>query len=747
MKSEKVKATITGLFLVSAVMTGVPTQEVPLDFFVNPETGEPAMIIVVGSTAASEDVVSATNLAGVIGTLCAGGSDATFGEKFTAVHENITYTNLEPLTDRVFYEGSLGFPTSDVPDAGLYGNWENRLIPLNYTLPSLWYFNDSNAFWSYDYGHFQPWETHEEIQIRFDLNESSPASCLPYLYGMDIMQKKSPDELDLSNWPRVPGLIYRADNIFAPPLISVEMWFSYTFPQVTRLMRPRFFTIPEPWMVMQGMLPQFKLFNTLYTVVDAGPISDKNSLTGEKGALHGTPYMVTGQPHFQTHILMYLNNPLEFGPYTLELVDVRHSTAEFEFSSNDESMKEFWLISDTSDGFAPNLQDGFPFDHYETCNDLNRNKKLDPGEATNVINMDYKDYDNTVFDMWIVDHTGEVWVDYRWEYYMDDDEIAWLLFEVVNFAIDSVRVFTNDQGTGVEIQVYWLENEEVWYNHMCSDPWTANPDYQVFLDAYQAGWDEIHGNSYLYQPPGTGLWPPMGLNLWKSAGTMFIGNGFLDSNDGHTGYEYYLSEGYLPEHNDLDRDKGTTNDCRNAAWELQESCQNQHDVEDPVVQHGAGVILMELNVCVCDSFYLPHSEVSWVISGPVKERPYFTIEVLDVRFCDDGIDYNTLMELVDTTNAVDIDETGLVFLDSDIDFTEWKSACRYNMILIGGPVANTLVSQLVKEGISTVNWTSSAGEWEYIAPPYNGCHILIVAGSDRDATKAAVLRLIDYLET
>jgi hypothetical protein len=685
MKSEKVKAIVAGLLLFSAVTTGASTQEVPLDFFINPETGEPAMIIVVGSTAASEDVVSATNLASVIGTMCAGGYEATFGEKFTAVHENITCTDLEALTDRVSNEGDLGFPTSDVPDARLYENWENSLIPINYTLPSLWYFDDSNSFWGYDYGHFQPWETHEEIQIRFDLNKQSTPSCLLYLYGGDIVYKRSSDELDLSNWPRVPGLIYRADNIFAPPLISVEMWFSYTFPQVVRLMRPKFFNVPEPWMVMQGMLPQFKLFNTIYTVVNAGPIFDMDSLTGKTGALHGTPYMVTGEPHFETQILMYLNNPLECGSYTLELVDVRYSRAEFEISSNDESVKEFWLISDTSDGFAPNLQDGFPFDHYETCIDLNSNKKLDPGEATNVISMNYKDYGNTNFDMWIVDHAGEVWVDYRWEYYMDDKEIAWLLFEVVTFAIDSVRVFTDDQGTGVEIQVYWLENEEVWYNHVCSDPWTANPDYQLFLDAYQAGWDEIHDNSYLYQPPGTGLWPPLGLNLWKSTGTMFIGNGFLDSNDGHTGYEYYLSEGYFPEQHDLDRDKGSTNDCRNAAWELQESCQNHHDIEDPVVQHGAGVILVELNICLCEKLCSPDSEDSWVISGPMKEQPYFTIEVLDVNFCDDGIDYNTLMKVVDT-KPVDIDETGLVFLDIDIDFTEWKSACRYNLILVGGPV-------------------------------------------------------------
>jgi hypothetical protein len=65
-------------------------------------------------------------------------------------------------------------------------------------------------------------------------------------------------------------------------------------------------------------------------------------------------------------------------------VDVKYSRAEFEISSNGDTVKEFWLISDTSEGFAPNLQDGFPFDQYKTCNDLNSNGELDPGEATNV---------------------------------------------------------------------------------------------------------------------------------------------------------------------------------------------------------------------------------------------------------------------------------------------------------------------------------------------------------------------------
>ncbi|MBU7024305.1 MAG: S-layer protein, partial [Theionarchaea archaeon] len=66
-------------------------------------------------------------------------------------------------------------------------------------------------------------------------------------------------------------------------------------------------------------------------------------------------------------------------------------------------------------------------------------------------------------------------------------------------------------------------------------------------------------------------------------------------------------------------------------------------------------------------------------------------------------------------------------------------------ILIGGPVANIVVKQLVDEGISTVDWATSPGEWEYITDPYGDCDILIIAGADRDATRDAAQDLIDQL--
>lgn len=87
----------------------------------------------------------------------------------------------------------------------------------------------------------------------------------------------------------------------------------------------------------------------------------------------------------------------------------------------------------------------------------------------------------------------------------------------------------------------------------------------------------------------------------------------------------------------------------------------------------------------------------------------------------------------------------LVMLDTELDFATWKAICDYNLILIGGPVANTIVEQLVENGISTADWAISPGGWEFIKAPYGGCDILIVAGADREASRAAAEYLITML--
>jgi len=122
MKLRKIGAVLTGAALLGATLAGAVAQDVPPeDFFVDPETGEPNAVIVVGSGAATMDVVSATMLAAKTATMT-----------YTQTTNAVTFTNATPIN----------------------------------TLASLWYFDDYyNVYWGDGDEHFDPWETHEEIQI------------------------------------------------------------------------------------------------------------------------------------------------------------------------------------------------------------------------------------------------------------------------------------------------------------------------------------------------------------------------------------------------------------------------------------------------------------------------------------------------------------------------------------------------------------------------------------------------------
>jgi len=69
-----------------------------------------------------------------------------------------------------------------------------------------------------------------------------------------------------------------------------------------------------------------------------------------------------------------------------------------------------------------------------------------------------------------------------------------------------------------------------------------------------------------------------------------------------------------------------------------------------------------------------------------------------------------------------------------------------NLVLVGGPVANTLVADLVTAGKSTTDWYASEGDIEVIASAFTtGKYGIVVAGKDRDATKAAAEALAEQI--
>ncbi len=772
---EKVEVTLVLITLLAAI-PGAAQDVPPRDFFVDLKTGDLHVFIIVGSRAAEEDIVSATMLAAKITTFAYGEPrEVTFTKTYKTVHENVNpfLTNASiSYKSRLTKLTRTGFPTVDVPDEEPYLQWEhNHTTPTNYTLVPLWYFDDYyNAVWGNADEHFQPWETHEEIQIRFDafltLKNTmfmTRPECYAYLRGGDM-------QVGAAKWYTVPGIIYRVDNIFTPPCVSikqenVQSSFSANAQRYTHLF------VPDPYFVWFELLPQFECFDTTYTVVDAGPILNIDLSSGKNGPLHGQPYLVTGEPHFEPRTRLYPGKPAKFSEFTVELLKVENNTAEIEISRDEKLIERISLVLDPENGFPVDLRESVPpFTTYEERKNLNCHKGVDVGEFSPITSYDYDSNGAPDYHKWVADTVKTVWAHYTWHYYEDTSEFStsWLLYTTVDFIIDGVTTLDpvggqgeeEEEGEGAVVNVYWLEDEKSWYNRLCCCPWVREPEpYQLFLDVYESGWDTIRRQTYVYQPPGTGLWPPAGLSrAFHSANSTFIGNGFLDVNDGHTGYEYNrLTSGlYFPEQNDLDRDGGTTNDCRYSDWSRERECTDTCDVEDPATYLGSGLILVEVNICSCNEMCAPDSGtgIEWVVPGPCsKDSPYFTVEVDDGEFTcrdTDGIEYSTLMGVLQTgryspSPAPEVDLTALIMLDTELNFAQWKSSCEFNLVLIGGPVVNAFVKQLVNEGISKVNWADSYGEWEWIKAPYKACDIIIIGGMDRRLTREAVISFIEEL--
>ena len=97
---------------------------------------------------------------------------------------------------------------------------------------------------------------------------------------------------------------------------------------------------------------------------------------------------------------------------------------------------------------------------------------------------------------------------------------------------------------------------------------------------------------------------------------------------------------------------------------------------------------------------------------------------------------------ITTTIRYDITKS-IALLDSEVT-TAIKTT--YNLILVGGPVANAIVKDLVDKKLSKVDWTKGEGTVEYIINPWGtGKDVLIVAGPTRKETRAAAADLITKL--
>ncbi|AHL21920.1 S-layer protein [Thermococcus nautili] len=83
----------------------------------------------------------------------------------------------------------------------------------------------------------------------------------------------------------------------------------------------------------------------------------------------------------------------------------------------------------------------------------------------------------------------------------------------------------------------------------------------------------------------------------------------------------------------------------------------------------------------------------------------------------------------------------IVYMDYEINVNDPGS----NLILVGGPVANSVTKYLVEHNVSKVDWYNSAGDVEYLQDALGGYDVVIVAGATRNETRVAAEKLMKHI--
>jgi len=314
------------------------------------------------------------------------------------------------------------------------------------------------------------------------------------------------------------------------------------------------------------------------------------------------------------------------------------------------------------------------------------------------------------------------------------DGRAYTLFNYIPFVLDGIKTFVGADGTYLaEFNLYAVEDFGWFEDKGCCDPFVTTPnDYGL---AITGGWRKV-------------AFSPRTTNVNAS----YSGNKFPSTPGKWTAWEYYTQE--QPDIN-----------AAYILWQPAPACAPCPD---------ANFDTLELQLC--DNIDIPDCETAFTINGPEN---YFSVTISDVDFGKsnerlnglynplapispfdiykganssstdkDGAKVTINQTIVDTaqsityTKNVNIDPIELIKLDIEINTTSMHK----NLILVGGPVYNSIVRDLGNMGASTVDWATSPGEWEWIADPFGrGYDVLIVAGANREETRLAAQQLVSQL--
>ena len=556
-------------------------------------------------------------------------------------------------------------------------------------------------------------EPHEEIQVIFaDKTECKGPTCA----GNGIADL-------LGEQGHISGIVYRTAEIRYPILENGQ--------NICGIAKTNGMVDFE--LARQGILPTIKFLGKNYNPLFAG----RTVYQADEVDLGG--YFVYGKPKAEKEKIMRVGEQYVFGGYTIILNDI-----------NIYENKAYWTVSGpgiyTMDDKGEKVNTPFTFiqvmDSMGACTTCCPDCAAYGGGGAFTSNPtkrpEYDPYVNTV----TVSKTK--------------NGKSYTFFKYADFMLDGIKTFVGADGTYLaEVNLYALDNMGYLEGNGCCDPFVTTPnDYGL---AITGGWRKVslaednYAQGYPYATEGTAEAEEIYMEMWE-------------------------------DHVDVDEE---TDDVINAAYVLWTPQPSEGFMPD------ANYDTLELQLC--DDIVIPDCETDYSINGPEN---YFKIVITDLDYGrynkdtegliddnwneiprietgietgietafpyipnsyggmakgtdKDGLKFRIEMDASDQsstityTETVKIDPLELVKLDIELN----PRTINKNIVLVGGPVFNSLVKDLVDNGSSTVNWFTSQGEWEWVADPYAvGNDVLIVAGANREETRRAANDLVAELQ-
>jgi hypothetical protein len=474
---------------------------------------------------------------------------------------------------------------------------------------------------------------------------------------------------------------------------------------------------------VKGYQNEIKFLGKYYNPIMAGATYWDDPEENYLGA-----YFVSGKPYAEKERILKVGDSIEYHGWTISLNDV-----------NIYENKAFITVS------GPTLNAPFSFimvmDSQGACTACCPTCAVYGGGGAFTSNPTMRNE----YDPYLVKTTISI----------EKNDYSYDLFKYVSFMLDGIKTFVGADGTYLaEFNLYALDNVEYLRDKGCCDPFVTTPnDYGL---AIYGGWRKVayvineRDQENIY--PGNVDSPyhyDVDTDIYTNTGDYGAWVSWEDVNDTAIKYGDYLLYDY-------------------ALWEPAPSINK--------VCSDANFDTLELQLC--DKINIPNCETTYTINGPEN---YFSIEIQDVDFGKasdvkfayyqangfynylgyiygkgyefdskgtdgDGvkmkISQTVVADTITYTANVSIDPIELIKLDIEINTATQKK----NMVLVGGPVYNSIVKDLQGIGASQVNWATSAGEWEWITDPYaKGYDVLIVAGANREETKLASVDLVNML--